>query len=268
MGDSSTFGDVPDRFDIVGAYINGHYGVATMERLNERYPNRGHVLFDVLGDSPDAHIRDWENGDKGGSLEQWVIDHNKITKVNDAVVYCDRSTVPEVRRLTGSQILGEDYYLFISTLDGTEIVGPGIVACQHKGQKLTGGHWDESVVYDDRFWKAIEPHRPGRPDCTLFQKAVRTNPDNLWGKNTDMNADAVRSAGSSMFPYGVIFAQKAVGAWQDGIWGSESKLATKGTIVDVQRALASMGFDPKGIDGIWGNNTQTAYVLARNACHI
>ena len=156
MGDSSTFGDVPSSVAIVAAYINGQYGVVTSEQFEAAYPSSryGHVLIDVNGTRPDADVRDWEAGDEAGSLEQWVIDHNKHSGKKNAVIYCDRSTVPEVRHLTGSQVLGTDYFLWVATLDGTVYRSTGVIACQDKGPALTHGHWDSSIVFDDSFWQA------------------------------------------------------------------------------------------------------------------
>ena len=68
------------------------------------------------------------------------------------MIYCNESTIPEVRKDTGRMVLGEDYWLFVATLDGKVHTGHGVIACQDKGAKLTGGHWDESIVFDDRFW--------------------------------------------------------------------------------------------------------------------
>jgi hypothetical protein len=278
MGDSSTFGDVPDHVDVVGAYINGHLGVATKSQLENRYPNSryGHVFFDVTGSRPDAQTRDWENGDKGGNLRQWVVDHNNSSGEKDAVVYCNQSTVAEVRRLTGDQILGQDYFLHIATGDGLVVQGRGIVACQNKWSGLTGGHWDSSIVFDDNFWKSTKKPvpspppapTPNKPNCTGLQRAIRTTVDNIWGTDTDKNANAVIQAVRNQFPYGRPFAQKVVGTRVDGVWGKNSVRSLKDTIAHAQRALGDMGFNPGTVDGVWGPKTNLAYQAARAACHI
>jgi hypothetical protein len=270
MGDSTTFLDIPKSVEIVGVYGDGRIGVVTAAELEAHFPHAqyGWVFFDVNGSRPELQARDWETGDKGGSLEQWVIDHNKSSGKKDAVVYCNRSTIPEVRYLTGSQILGKDYFLFVATLDGSEYTGPGIIACQCDGEKQTGGHWDRSKVYADWFGKPTGVPAHIRPDCTAFQKAVRTPADNLWGPATDVHAITLIQAALGRFPYGVKNAQSIVGTTQDGIWGPLSKAALKRTVVNAQNALDSMGFDVKGVDGIWGPNTQAAYTAARTICHI
>lgn len=167
MGDSTTLGDVPLTVQVAAFYGTGLYAVHP-QQVEARFPHAryGHCSIDVNGSMPSASARDWETGDKAGSLEQWVIAHNKATGRKDAVVYCNKSTIPEVRRLTGSQVLGVDYFLWVATLDGT-VFGPAqyphVVANQVKGAQLTGGHWDESLVFDGALWLPVTPPAPPKP---------------------------------------------------------------------------------------------------------
>jgi hypothetical protein len=276
MGDSTTMSDIPKSVQIVGVYVDGHFGVVTQTALEIAFPHSkyGHCIIDVNGSRPDADARDWETGDKTGDLEQWVIQHNKHTGKKDAVIYCNRSTIPEVRRLTKSQILNKDYFLWIATLDGTPYTGFGVMGCQRDGERQTGGHWDRSIIYDDRFWKASAPPAPmpmpdpARPNCTAFQEAVRATEDNLWGHQTSNHGLAVAAAGASRFPFGVKYTQQCVGTVDDGDWGPKSRAALVSTVMNCQHALKSMGFDPKGADGSWGVNTEKAFLAAQKACHI
>lgn len=162
MGDSTTLTDIPLSVAIAATYATGTYAVPAAE-VEMRFPHAryGWNRIDANGTQPGlCDTRDWETGDKSGSLEQWVIDHNHARGPGTAVVYCNRSTIPEVRTLTGKQILGQDYFLWVATLDGT-VFGPaqypGVVACQVKGQALTGGHWDMSVVFDGSLWRPTAP---------------------------------------------------------------------------------------------------------------
>ena len=277
MGDSTDIRDIPNHVDIVACYINGHEGPTTPAQLEARFPNSqfGHVFIDVNGSRPDAQVRDWENGDKGGNLRNWVVEHNKHSGKKDAVVYCNRSTVPEVRRLTGDQILNQDYFLWIATGDGDVVNGTGVVACQNKWSGLTGGHWDSSLVFNDLIWRPTgnpsppqPPHPSDKPNCSPFQRAIRTVVDNKWGPDTDKNADALIKSWVNEFPYGVAFAQHVVGTRIDGIWGGNSRRSMRTTTRTAQAALKGMGFNPGVLDGIWGRNTQKAYDAARKACHI
>lgn len=161
MGDSTNLDAIPLTVNIAAVYINGSFAT-TPAALEARFPHAkyGQVWIDVNGAAPQAQVRDWETGDKSGSLEQWVISHNQASGRQDAVIYCNRSTIPEVRQLTGTQVLGTDYWLWVATLDGT-IFGPQqyphVIACQDKGATLTGGDWDASVVFDDTFWLPVQP---------------------------------------------------------------------------------------------------------------
>lgn len=184
MGDSTNYLAIPTSVQIAAVYDDGQLGVVTTAQLEARFPHAryGQVWIDVLGSKPQAQVRDWETGDKAGSLEQWVIDHNKATQKKDAVVYCNRSTLPEVRQLTGSQVLGKDYWLWVSTLDGTVVTAgpdhlgsapytyPGVIACQLKGAALTGGDWDQSLVYDASLWLPLAP----KPVAKAITKAQAT----------------------------------------------------------------------------------------------
>jgi hypothetical protein len=168
MGDSTSLLAIPLSVAIAAVYDDGHLGVETAAQLEARFPHvkYGHVFIDVTGANPKAQVRDWETGDKSSSLEQWVTAHNKASGRKDAVIYCNRSTIPEVRQLTGTQILGADYFLWIATLDGTVATGPGIIGCQVKGAGLTGGDWDMSLVFDGALWLPVTP----KPKPVLVSK--------------------------------------------------------------------------------------------------
>lgn len=173
-GDSTTYTDIPLTVQVACTYGTGTYAT-TEAQVEARFPRAkyGWCRIDVNGSAPHLSARDWETGDKARSLEQWVIDHNKATGKKDAVVYCNRSTIPEVRQKTGSQILGTDYFLWVATLDGTVYTGPGVIACQVKGANLTGGHWDESLVFDASMWLPVPPVPP-KPKPPVVSKAQAT----------------------------------------------------------------------------------------------
>lgn len=95
-----------------------------------------------------------------------------------------------------------------------------------------------------------------------LQQAVRVAVDNQWGPATDKALEAVRSASllhGRRFPYGVAFAQRCVGARQDGSWGPNSASAHDATVANIQRALGITA------DGQWGPATEAAYLAARAA---
>ena len=174
MGDSITpLTAIPAGVAVTAFYLTGGYAVTEAE-IEERFPHRryGWCGIDARGTMPAAQARDWETGDKAGSLEQWVTDHNAKSGRRDAVVYCNRATIPEVRQLTGSQILGQDYFLWVATLDGTLVAPgaehidagpytyPGVIACQLRGAQMTGGDWDQSLLFDGSLWVPLVPPAP------------------------------------------------------------------------------------------------------------
>ena len=171
MGDSTNMLAIPLSVNIAAVYDDGYLGVESPAQLEARFPHAryGQVFIDVNGSTPKAQARDWETGDKAGSLQQWVIDHNQASGRKDAVIYCNRDTIPEVRQLTGTQVLGTDYWLWVATLDGT-LFGPAqyphVMACQINGAQLTGGDWDLSLVFDDSFWQPVTPPKPPVPLVT------------------------------------------------------------------------------------------------------
>ena len=176
MGDSTSMGAIPLTVNVAAVYDDGHLGVETPAQLEARFPHSryGQVFIDVTGANPKAQVRDWENGDKGGSLQQWVIDHNREAGRKDAVVYCNVSTIPEVRQLTGNQVLGTDYFLWVATLDGT-LFGPAqyphVIANQIKGAQLTGGDWDMSLVFDASLWLPVAAPKPPVPAVPPVRRA-------------------------------------------------------------------------------------------------
>lgn len=162
---TSALATEPAWIDIALAYTDGHLGVETRQQMEAAFPHSeyGWCFVDVTGAAPAAQVRDWENGDKGGSLEQWVKDHNKASGKRDAVIYCNRATISEVRQLTGTQVLGQDYFLFVATLDGT-LFGPAqyphVVANQIMSSRQTGGNYDLSIVFDASLWRPVAPPPP------------------------------------------------------------------------------------------------------------
>jgi hypothetical protein len=148
MRDSVAAVNIPvNGTDIAAGYLDGDFN--TWAALRRRFPGIPKVAIDVNGSAAGAEVRDWETGDKAGNLETWVEEHNKLTGARDAVVYCNRSTIPEVRQFTGKMILGKDYWLWVATLDGS-IYGPaqlpGVLACQ----QFDRGTYDQSVVWPVR----------------------------------------------------------------------------------------------------------------------
>ena len=93
-----------------------------------------------------------------GCMACRVIDHNAATGRKDAVVYCNRATIPQVRVDTGTQVLGVDYFLWVATLDGTLVTPgpehldgppytyPGVIGCQGEAEAAVAGILENLAV--------------------------------------------------------------------------------------------------------------------------
>lgn len=214
-------------------------------------------------------------GYAGQTVRQW--DDAYSNSVLDiaavcAAEWCKKFGIP-IRRLTTSQLLAR-----APGLAGHVDVNRAFRASDHSDPG-PAFPWAEflSLVHKHAGSPVRAPvpaEGSGKPYCVPFQAAVRADPDNMWGSNTDKNATALIGVsgyvgnGDNRFPYGVLFAQKVVGTNPDNHWGPMSKDAMTRTVIAAQKALFKMGFNPKGADGLWGTNTNTAYQAARRACHI
>jgi N-acetylmuramoyl-L-alanine amidase len=203
-------------------------------------------------------------GYAGQTPIQWDDAYSDAVLDNAAVCvaeWCHKFSIP-VRHLTDDQI---------------RTMQKGIVGHADVNRVFRASdHWDPGPNFPwSRFLGRVSVHLGNvpvaKPNCTALQSSVRATADNLWGPDTDKHCGALIAAtpfGGQKFPYGIMFVQQVVGAHADGFWGPESKAALLATVKSVQSALRSMNFDPQGIDGIWGPNTNSAYSRARTACHI
>lgn len=206
-------------------------------------------------------------GTAGQTKAQWADTYSLAVLDNASLCvaeWCSKFGIP-VRRLSYSQISKKEKGI-VGQADVNAVYGDS-------------DHWDPgpNFPWDDFLGKVsvqlshIGGLPPSRPDCTSLQAAIRTGIDNLWGQDTDKHATALIEAtafGGKSFPYGILFAQGVVGTLQDGVWGPKSEAAISRTVLAAQKALLEMKFDPKGLDSIWGPNTDRAYRAARTACHI
>ena len=168
MGDSTSLTAIPLTVNIAAAYYNGHVGVATAAQMQARFPHDkyGWCLFDVTGANADkADALDVENGDATpATANLWVQSWHKLGRPGLAPLYVNRGNEQAVISAceSGGSKLGAQFGLIVSTLDGTIVPpGTGILACQVKGAKLTGGDWDMSLVYDASLWLPVAP--PPKP---------------------------------------------------------------------------------------------------------
>jgi hypothetical protein len=158
MRDSTVLGDIPIHgTELVAGYVNGS-GAAT-EADFARFRGIPHVHIDVLGTAPElAGVLDFEDGNPPTAEDcvSWAKRRRAAFPGHyPAVIYCDRSHLTPLfnaMNAAGLQI-ARDFRLWIATLDGTKRVADmtGVTAVQFAGESMTGGHFDESIVYDDNW---------------------------------------------------------------------------------------------------------------------
>jgi hypothetical protein len=158
MRDSTVPNDIPvTGTQLAAGYINGIYAWPVAGWA--RFPGVPHVTIDVSGAADHADVLDVETGDATPADSYGWLKAKIARGEHMPVVYCNRSTQPAVEQATKELIHGRDYWFWIATLDGTAVLPDmtGVVAVQDKGAALTGGHFDESVVYDDAWLPSSVP---------------------------------------------------------------------------------------------------------------
>ena len=156
MRESTNLNDIPIHgTDLVAGYVNGS-GAASQEDF-ARFHGIPHVHIDVLGTAPaEAGVLDFETGNP--STPEMCVTWAKQRRAAlpnhyPPVIRCDRSHLTSVfnaMNAAGLEIV-KDFRLWIMTLDGTKTVADmtGVTAVMFAGETMTGGHYDESIVFDD-----------------------------------------------------------------------------------------------------------------------
>lgn len=158
MRDSTTITDIPvGGTQVVLAYVNGRFA-ASPAAVALRFPGVPVAWVDVTGADPAADVLDVETGDATpAAAASWAVAKLKAAHPYLPVIYCNRGNVTAVfnaMSAAGLQV-ARDFRTIIATLDGTQRIADmtGVTAVQYAGQAQTGGHYDQSIVYDDT-WKA------------------------------------------------------------------------------------------------------------------
>ena len=154
MRDSTNLRDIPIHgTDLVAGYVNGQF---SRQKDFARFPGIPHVHIDVCGTDPeDAGVLDFETGNvPAPEVVQWAKRRRAALPGHYApVIYCDRAHLtPLFNAMNAAGLeIAKDFRLWIATLDGTKTVADmtGVTAVQFAGEGMTGGHYDESIVYDD-----------------------------------------------------------------------------------------------------------------------
>lgn len=175
--DSTTAADIPTHgLDVVMGYGNGAYAWKAADWARFTCP---HVRIDVNGSDPGGcGVLDVETGDAtvAGAVT-WVKARHQLHPGNYAVIYCNRSTLtPLFNAMAAAGLkVGSGFHLWIATLDGVTKTVPdmtGVVAVQWAGQAHTGGHYDESIVYDAAWHAPTPAPAPAPPPAQQHEYVV------------------------------------------------------------------------------------------------
>jgi hypothetical protein len=184
MRDSTTAADIPlNGTDMAAGYVNGRF--AWDPGAWARFGNRPTVRIDVNGTDPGAAgVLDVEAGDATpGEAPLWVKArrqlHPGITG-HGCTIYCSQSEEGAVvaAMAHAGLVPVQHYTLWLASWGisrtSADMLGKGlgVVAVQWKGSINTGGHWDESIVYDDQWHPSPVPPPPPPAPPTWQAKAL------------------------------------------------------------------------------------------------
>ena len=141
--------------DLVAGYVSGR----------AKWPVKAYARFrgipvariDCYGTVPKkAEILDVEPGCTPGvhAAVTWVKKRKAaFPGAYPPIIYCNRDKLTPLRHAMNAAGLRlvKDFRLWIATLDGTKRLDDmtGVTAVQYADEGITGGHYDESIVYDD-----------------------------------------------------------------------------------------------------------------------
>jgi len=232
MRDSDTPTDIPIRgTDIAAGYVTG--GGKWPAKAYARFRGLEKARIDCRGTKPGkADILDVEPGcaDRQRAVT-WVKERKAaFPGAYPPIIYCSLDPLPRILSAmnAGGLHLVKDFRLWIATLDGTKRIRDmrGVTAVQYAGADITGGHYDESIVYDDNW-------HPG-DDFPYTKKEILN-----WVKKgvaAELNAGATKKEILALVRMGVAAELDApIGA--SGITPTQGAQAA----VHAQDALAGLG---------------------------
>src|SRR5262249_50077220 len=148
-------------------------------RAYQRFRRIEHARIDCGGTKPEkAEILDVEEGCSDvHKAVTWVKKRKAVFPgANPPIVDCNHSTsasLSQAMRAAGLHV-NNDCRLGVTTLDGTKKISPmrGVSAVQYAGEDITGGHYDESIVYDDNWRPGDDMPYTKKEVLDLVKKAV------------------------------------------------------------------------------------------------
>ncbi|MBO0802309.1 MAG: hypothetical protein J2P25_04450 [Nocardiopsaceae bacterium] len=141
---------------LVAGYVNGNYAWSKADW--DLFPHAIKVKISISASADIGDVLDVEAGDATpGETEGWIA-KRKASGYRRPTIYCNRSTLPAVRKGTGKYVLNRDYDIWVADWTGSPhrvvSTGPGVSAPCSATQYKNTSDYDESVVYVDHW-----PHR-------------------------------------------------------------------------------------------------------------
>lgn len=154
MYDSTDVADIPRTAKMVAGYVDGRY--RTVDQLRARFPKAQVVTITVTGEQ-DAHVCDTEPGNVGlAGAARWA--KRQVDAGKRPTLYCMASQWPQLRAEVKRLGIAHAVSYWIAQYDGKAQVPRGAVAKQYADPRLSGGHYDVSVV--DDYWPGVDPPLP------------------------------------------------------------------------------------------------------------
>lgn len=174
--DSTSITDIPPAAPMVGYYVDGRYATSAAAVL-ARFPRAVLVPISCLG-SDAGVVGDVETGclSLPGFLD-WMA--RRRARGLTVTAYVNRANHPALLAACAAARVAPPL-CWLSTLDGSTPWGPGIVAIQTAGQRLTGQHYDVSDVLDH--WPGVDsPPPPTTMRTMLFLRNATTGDLYIFG---------------------------------------------------------------------------------------
>ncbi|MFF4160636.1 hypothetical protein [Streptomyces sp. NPDC001678] len=147
MYDAVTPSKIPRDAKMVAGYVDGQF--ANLGEMATRFPHATRVSI-AISHKTKAQVLDVEDGaaDPEGAV-QWCTQTMATTSNKNLTVYCNASTLPEVRAAFHKHGVTEPNY-WVAQFDGVPSIPDGAIAKQYEN---TSG-FDKSVVADH--WPGVD----------------------------------------------------------------------------------------------------------------
>jgi hypothetical protein len=189
----------------VAGYVNGRYAWSQAEW--GLFPHADHVTISVTAAANAGDVLDVETGDARPDQAAGWIAMRKAAGLYRPTIYCSLYLVPDVRRGTGSYILGKDYDLWVAHYTNQPHQAYlGAAATQYESTP----DWDATVVYDTAWPHRKPPVAPGLPAPGGESGTPHVTGDLSWAPIAGVKQYGVEVAEGTPAAPGTVIAQPVV----------------------------------------------------------